>query len=383
MINRILFILVVFFISCSKQNEDSVVLSSCEKEIAFDIPDDVRIPLVSLFPFVDNEKDYLSFANHRKNEIIIYDVESTELIKRVGLDSEGNNAITGGFGGYYIIDMNHVFIPSIYMSTIYVTDTTAVVKRQINYQKAQNGLLLVPFIPSYASQMNFIGDSLYIPQILNKTLKEKIVSESPVRAVVDTVSKNIMTLPLKMPSLITDKDFGTATASSCDYSNCYDGANFIYAFFFDENIYMTSSKHEVINKKVAKSRYIDKIEVFKSSESNFQKMVKLQCEHASYGQIMFDKYREVYYRFVYPSADIDDYEGDYVDLLRSGRKAFSIMVLDKQLKVIGETLFPEYTYNPKLSFILEDGLYISLNHIKNPAYSDDLLRFQKIELKKL
>lgn len=304
------------------------------------------------------------------------------MIKRVEFASEGNNAITGGFGGYHIVDMNHVFIPSIYMSTIYVTDTTAVIKSQINYQKAQNGLLLVPFIPGYASQMNFIGDSLYIPQVLNKMLKDKIVSENPVGVVVDTVSGNITTLPFTMPPLIADKDFGTATAGSCDYSSCYDGTNFIYAFFFDENIYMTSSKHEVIDKKVAKSKYIDKIDVFKSSEPNLQKMVKLQCEHASYGQIMFDKYREVYYRFVYPSADIDDYEGDYIDLLRSGRKAFSIMVLDKQLNVIGETLFPEYTYNPKLSFVLEDGLYISLNHIKNPEYSDDLLRFQRIELNK-
>lgn len=74
MINRVFFILVAFLVSCSKPNEESVILSASEKEIVFKIPDDVRIPLVSLFPFVDKEKDYLSFANYRKNEIIIYDV---------------------------------------------------------------------------------------------------------------------------------------------------------------------------------------------------------------------------------------------------------------------------------------------------------------------
>ena len=82
----------------------------------------------------------------------------------------------------------------------------------------------------------------------------------------------------------------------------------------------------------------------------------------------------------------EDYElevGDYVELLRSGRKRFSIMILDNKLNVVGETFFPAYTYNPNLSFILEDGLYVSLSHIKNPDYSDDILRFQKLELKEI
>ncbi len=59
------------------------------------------------------------------------------------------------------------------------------------------------------------------------------------------------------------------------------------------------------------------------------------------------------------------------------------MILDNKLNVVGETFFPAYTYNPNLSFILEDGLYVSLSHIKNPDYSDDILRFQKLELKEI
>lgn len=381
MIYKLLFVVVVFFVSCSKSIEDVVILSECDRRISFEIPEDVRIPFVSVFPFSDNERSYLSFDNYRKNEILIYDIESDKLIKRIGFDTEGNNAIVGGFGGYYIVDMHHIYIPSLYMSTIYVTDTTGVINHQISYQCTKNGLFLVPFIPSYASQMNFIGNNLYIPQSLNRMLKESIVSESPIRAVVDTLTKEIISLPMKFPPLISEQDLGTAASGNCDYSSCYDSTNFVYAFYFDENIYITSSKHEIVDKKPAKSRYFDKIEIFKSQESNFQKMMKLQCEHASYGHIMYDKFRNVYYRFVYPPTYIDDYDGDYVDLYRSGRKVFSIMILDKNFNVIGETLFPEYTYNPKLSFILEDGLYISLNHIKNPNYSDDLFQFQKFELR--
>ena len=146
---------------------------------------------------------------------------------------------------------------------------------------------------------------------------------------------------------------------------------------------MTTSAHGQIEKKKAKSKYLDNVTVFRSNEEDFQRMVKAQCEHASYGKIVYDKYRDVYYRFAYPPCDASDYSGDYVELLRSGRKSFAILILDNQLNVVGETSFPAYTYNSNLSFILEDGLYVSLNHIKNPDYSDDILRFQKLELKEI
>lgn len=136
-----------------------------------------------------------------------------------------------------------------------------------------------------------------------------------------------------------------------------------------------------MEKKKAKSKYIDEVTVFRFSGDDFPQMMKAQGEHASYGRIVYDKYRNVYYRFAYPPCTIDDYSGDYLDLLRSGRKNFSVMILDNQLNPVGETVFPAYTYNPNLFFILEDGVYISLNHIKNPGYSDDTLRFQRLELK--
>ena len=379
--HTLLLSLIVAFVSCTKSpKEDSVTLLKSDKVLSFTIPDDVRTPQVSVFPFMDGGESYLSFENFKENEIIIYDIKSSRLIKRVKFDKEGNNAIVGGFGGYYIVDMNHIFLPSLYMSTIYVADTTAIIQRQIDYQSTQSGLYLVPFIPGYDSQMTFLGDSLYIPQSLNRMLKEKIISDSPVMAVVDTVSKEVMTMPLKFPPLINKEDLGTAAGGGCDFSCCYDGNRFVYSFFYDDNIYVTSYQHKQIDKIMSKSKYIDKAEVFRPNESDFQQMVKQQCEHASYGQIIYDKYRDVYYRIAYPPTNIDSHERDYVELLRSGGKQFSVIVLDKELNIIGETLFPEYTYNPKLFMILEDGLYISMSHIKNPDYSDDLLRFQKFEL---
>jgi hypothetical protein len=71
-----------------------------------------------------------------------------------------------------------------------------------------------------------------------------------------------------------------------------------------------------------------------------------------------------------------------IDLLRYGRKNFSVIILDKDFNIIGETMFPDYTYNSQVMFIREDGLYISCSHFLNPEYSDDVLSFRRFDLVK-
>ena len=108
------------------------------------------------------------------------------------------------------------------------------------------------------------------------------------------------------------------------------------------------------------------------------------CEHAEYGNLLYDKYRNVYYRVAFPQTDVphDLKDREYMDLLVYGRKTFSILVLDKNLDIIGETQFPDYTYNPMMMFVHKDGLYISASHPFNEDYSDDWLYFQCFELVK-
>lgn len=69
-----------------------------------------------------------------------------------------------------------------------------------------------------------------------------------------------------------------------------------------------------------------------------------------------------------------------LDLLEYGHRNFSIIILNEDFEIIGETLFPDYTYNSRLMFVREDGLYISTSHFMNPNYSDDILSFQRVDL---
>lgn len=108
-------------------------------------------------------------------------------------------------------------------------------------------------------------------------------------------------------------------------------------------------------------------------------ILKETCETSSYGNIIYDKYRNIYYRIAYPDVEFEK-DDDFLAVFRGGRAQFSIIVLDKNLNIIGETLFPSNTYNPNILFVDKDGLYISTSHYKREDYSDDWLRFQCLEL---
>ena len=119
--------ILIVALSCSdSQPKDKVVLTVTQDSLQFIIPDDVKGPMLFVETLEDDGKAYLSFKNEVEPEILFYEISSGNLVKRVMYGVEGDNAITGGFMGYRAIDFDHIYIPSMYITTIFITDTTAV-----------------------------------------------------------------------------------------------------------------------------------------------------------------------------------------------------------------------------------------------------------------
>ena len=92
---------------------------------------------------------------------------------------------------------------------------------------------------------------------------------------------------------------------------------------------------------------------------------------------MYDKYRDVYYRFVELPYELKQNESPFDD--PKGRE-FSIIIIDKDFNIIGETKFPGNKYFYKMSFVGRDGLYISENNLANPEFDEDKLVFACFKL---
>lgn len=371
--------LIVTFSCSDSQLKDKVVLNITQDSLQFIIPDDVKGPMLFVETLEDEGKAYLSFKNEVEPEILFYEIASGNLVKRVVYGVEGDNAITGGFMGYRTIDFDHIYIPSMYVTTIFITDTTGTVKDKINFSQTDTNQPLIPFIPGLYGTIEIIDGQFYILQTVNPMLRERALEDSPVSVVIDTMKNIVHALPMKFPQLITYKDFGTSAGNGEDYYRCFTGNNFIYSFYYSDLMYKADIKHQNVTPCSVKSRYIDKVEILRNSSNNQNAILKDRAEQANYGSVLYDKYRKVYYRVAYPASTIEKSD-NYLKIIRSGKKNFSIMILDEDLNIIGENLFPDYTFNPHLWFVREDGLYISTNNEMNPNYDENLLVFKRIEL---
>ena len=362
--------------SCKREKgepQDNYTLEATENIKSFPLDSDVKYDASYLYTFEENGKRYLSFLNYRTTQLLFYDFDTAKFLFKVTLDKEGSNGVVMPTG-YYIKDFNNMYISSSAYFGLIKVDTAKTIVQKIPYRKTDSGYKIIssynasshPYLPPV-----FIGDKMYITQQNNERFCP--AEKTPISVVIDTVQKKYTSLPLTF-SILTEKQ---KESNGDDFSRTYDGKNFIYSFYVDEDILVTSIDHAEVKRIRAKSRYIDSPD--EEQPLNAQKGPQLNLELARYGDLMYDPYREVYYRFAYPKTELDD-KINWMGKSVYGRKKFSVIILDKDFQIIGETLFPEAIYNPYASFVSKEGLYISRDYQMNYDQSEDFMTFELFKL---
>lgn len=369
----------IFFLSLScnsnDNNKEIVYLKEIDKQLNFPLDSETKSSIWAFFPYTDSTgKEYLTFQNERRNEILFYDIEKECLLYKINPEMEGANGV-GHFFGYYIEDLDNIYLTAMRRPVITHIDKNGQIKDKIEYGITSDSLTLGGSNSLSFRPCILIEKEMYIISQCNR-----MFDKNPVSATINMNNKKTKALPFEYPIFSVSKDKSKSFSIEMDFSRCYDGENFVYSFHYDEDIYITKPDHKLVNKVPIKSKYIPEVKFYETMASG--NPMKCACENPKYGNLLYDKYRDVYYRVAYPEVELADNE-NYKELYAYGRKTFSIMILDKQFNIIGETLFPDYVYNPTLLFIRKDGLYISNSHIKNPNYNEDYLSFTKFEIKKI
>lgn len=370
------FIFSFIFISCNNKNsmreKKSVVLSKNNNTIICHLGENVSYIFTVLFPYYDeNGDEYITFLNNRTTQIFFYDVKNGKHRFTLELNKEGPNSVSQ-MTGYHIQDLNNIYITSYGFNGIIKTDTSGIVLQGIRYNRTEEGDVIHSNFQSrsfFYTPLTIIDNKLYITQ----RPYNKNISETPVSVVLDTITKTSNSLPFNYPDFMKDglaRDLG---AMGITFSREYNGKEFVYSFYYDHNIYITSVDHQEVKKIPAKSRYIDKINIEKKPDDAFV-LAKRDLEKAYYGNLIYDKYRDLYYRLAFHEVELDK-NIDPIFLTAQGRKKFSIIILNKSFEIVGETVFPEYTYNPYVLFVHKNGLYISSNHVLSENFDENLLMF--------
>ena len=383
---HLIFLSFVLFLSCknsgkkekaSNYNYDLEINTSNDLKIPINEDTEYRFP--SLFPYMDKSgKEYLTFMSHMNNAILFYDLLTGEYLFKVEFEKEGPDGV-GIMHGYHIEDFNNIYITS-HLMGLSKADTSGTKKQFIEYGETNNGHRVVPNFTSssyiYAPAVIYDG-KIFITQRPYQDLK---ASKTPVSVSIDTTTMAFEELPFRYPNIIPDEK-RKETTISVHFSREFDGKQFIYSFHMDEKIYTTGI--ETNDEKIiyAPSKYIKNMDFVKYADDR-EKVYKQLLETSYYYNILYDKYRKVYYRFAIIGSEISknpDYS--FFDIYTNGFIAFSVIILDENFNIIGETLFPKYTYNPTIAFVHKNGLYISDSHILNPSFDENTLSFKCFTLK--
>ena len=105
-----------------------------------------------------------------------------------------------------------------------------------------------------------------------------------------------------------------------------------------------------------------------------------QLKFPDYSKIMYDKFRKVYYRFAFPGNEYSNEPNLRQKAIY--RPYFSIIILDENFNILGETVVTRNTFHERSSFINKDGLYISESHVLNPNFDENKLFFRLFTLEK-
>ena len=371
--NIVLILLTLLLLSCTKNHSitSSCTITPSNTYMLFKIPNNLSQPFTySMLRYDSITQEYLLYMKNMDRLIAVYLLKSQELKHIYNFAKDGPNAILNLSGFFY--DENNIFhVMSGRIPMIYQVDSSGNVYDKFKYGLTSDNKRVLPSYSNTGFEVISNDGKLYLP-----LFDTDYIDGIKPYLIIDKTTNQIK---------YSDIDFIQTTSTGESLGNksywwCYNDQELIFAYEFDDRLAIHTPESSEYKFVTAKSQYIDELrQVIPENKDLYQKPERIR-NNACYGPIIYDRYRKVYYRIAYLNSDCTPAE-DWLGYSKCGRGNFSIMVLDKDFNLIGESLFPDCAkYSVNGIFVAPDGLYVNRSHCYDPEFSDDLLRFERFDL---
>lgn len=368
-------ILLYVLSSCQQDEREFSTSFSLQKigETALPFPDSALPNTFCMKYFSDSPSSaHLFYLNKANNSIILYDMNTKSIAKEIVFPKEGQQ----GFGivtGFTIHNLDTIYISSSGDPTLYVTDTTGVLKQKIRYDQTIEGLssqytrLFSRPYKDVIVRDNYLVLSPPFP-IGRRVPSKSEINNHPMFIKIDDKRGAFEAMSVSPPSdyfknnQLYEPTFAVADA----------GDKIAYSYYSDHNVHYTVDGAEA-HKKAAQSDYIKELE----PTDNYNNPAYYYAKAALYRNLFYDPYRNLFYRIAKHAIDnFDDINMKPEDAYQYP-PTFSIIILDKNLDKIGEVLFDEPGYYDMYqTFVGREGIYISTSNPFNPDYDENKLTFE-------
>lgn len=179
---------------------------------------------------------------------------------------------------------------------------------------------------------------------------------------------------LDVPSFVFPADYHSGRQYLSLSSMDGDDEKIVYSLLSSHYVHIYYPDSREAERYEAKSKYIQDVLPEFANDSNQDRMEYFAIQ-PYYTGIIFDSYRDLYYRIAKsPALEDHSFILERKNMYYFNPRQFSIIVMDKELNVLGEHLFPADTYAMRNIVVLKEGLALSKMHPmnKNTQFEDRL-----------
>lgn len=324
--------------------------------------------------FLRNHEEKLVFLNSSKPSILVFDIPSRELVKEISLEKEGPNGV-GSPSGLAFNSLNSFYVISSTRYQVSLIDSIGNSLKKYttlpkNEKYGENTGMIRPFT---ISPPVIHEDNLYFSVVPDRNVYSAEIFEGNTNLVLN-IEEDSISYFNSYPNEFKGNVWGV---NATDHSSIFVDGNFVYSFAISDSLSVYNINSETTKRYLAKSVH---------SKKRIQPMPKPSNEHDlqyvletfQYSGIIYDQYRKVYYRFVKHPLD---YKNERGEINNFHSKPISVIILDDDFRVIGETMLENNKFTTSMYFVSEEGLFISDANPLNIAVDENYAGFTLFNLR--
>lgn len=319
----------------------------------------------------------LTFLNPYQNAIYFYNYEDTSFVKKIAYEREGANAVLK-ISGYYIKGPDSIYLYNMPMTEVDLTNSAAEVQERVSLRGNSNNSNWPRYYPQYllSTVNSFIlrDHTLILTGQSCFSIQNANIDKFKFSAYINTLN-NLVEFHHTYPREIYGNDVNWEGGLPTLVFPALTADNeLIFSFPASHHLYLTKEGSDTLKSIYGGSnvaRTIHSINYGEPVRTPEELIMTNYLQEDMYGAILYDPYREVYYRFLLqgiPQATIRTSKEE---------KPVTIIIMDKEFNYIGETtLITGKEWNWNNSFITSEGL--TIEYLDNNDSSEDYLIFKTL-----
>jgi hypothetical protein len=363
--------------ACNSLNEQQVLKLKVVDEVVFKANDLIPVNPSNMQYIEADSGNYLFAYNHVIKRYQFIHFGTGEVVQEVPIETEGPNRVTGITG--WVLNQDSLWVIGQNPPSFNLLNYNGEVLKSRSFSNPKGPIPINYIILNSYNRFYQLGSKIFGPQTMLQGHHE--ISTTDLDQYQLVYSYELKEDTVVWYDVNYSADYWDAGKKLSDFSWTRRGNELVIAPFYDSEIQvMDMETGKVTLRKEAKSSKIDNYYYVNEIPWGKNEGIINSISHDKYGPVLFDPYREVFYRIFIPGHEMEEkLPQEALRLMDRSRPSAGVLIMDIDLNVIGEHLFETAQIHPTQNmFVGKEGLYLSMNNENHQDFDEDHFRYMVV-----